>query len=94
MSKIFSVSQNEIIHQVKLSCQIPAVLESIISRKIIAATAQEMGIRVEPSELQHAAEQIRLANRLQKAEHTWHWLQKHHLSLDDFEELVQANQVF
>lgn len=91
MSKIFSISQHEIIHQIKLSCQIPTVLESIISRKIIAATAQEMGIRVEPSELQQTADQIRLANRLQKAENTWHWLQKHHLSLDDFEEIAQSN---
>jgi parvulin-like peptidyl-prolyl isomerase len=91
MTKAFSISQAEIIEQVKLSCQIPTVLESIIFRKIIASAAQEMGIRVETSDLQQAADQIRWVNRLQKAENTWNWLQTHHLSLDDFEVLAQAN---
>jgi parvulin-like peptidyl-prolyl isomerase len=91
MTKIFSVSQDEIIEQVKLACQIPAVLEEIVSRKIIAATAQELGIKIEVSELQQSADQIRLANQLQKAEHTWLWLQRHHLSLDDLEALAQAS---
>jgi hypothetical protein len=77
MLKTFSISQAEIIHQIKLSCQVPTLIEGIIARKIIASTAQELGIKVETEELQQAADRIRLLNRLEKSEDTWSWLQKH-----------------
>jgi hypothetical protein len=91
MLKTFSISQAEIIHQIKLSCQVPILIEGIIARKIIASTAQELGIKVETDELQQAADRIRLLNRLEKSEDTWSWLQKHHLSLDEFEESIYAS---
>jgi parvulin-like peptidyl-prolyl isomerase len=91
MLKTFSISQAEIIHQIKLSCQVPTLIEGIIARKIIASTAQELGIQVETEELQQAADRIRLLNRLEKSEDTWSWLQKHYLSLDEFEESIYAS---
>ncbi|MBN3880811.1 MULTISPECIES: peptidylprolyl isomerase [unclassified Nostoc] len=91
MSEIFAVSQEEIIHQIKLSCQIPTIVETIFSRKIIIDSAQEADIKVETGELQEAADSLRMMNKLENAENTWSWLQKHGLSLDDFEELVYYN---
>ena len=44
MSKLLTVSREEILHQIKLSCQIPSVIEGIATRKILANTAQELGI--------------------------------------------------
>jgi parvulin-like peptidyl-prolyl isomerase len=93
MSKVLTVSREEILHQIKLSCQIPSVIEGIATRKILANTAQELGIKVEPEELQQAADNIRLINNLRRTDDTWLWLQKHSLSLDEFEESVYATVV-
>ncbi|MEA5507506.1 peptidylprolyl isomerase [Halotia wernerae UHCC 0503] len=91
MSEFNVVSPDEIIHQIKLSCQIPTVIENIINRKTITKAAQEAGIKVEIEELQEAADSWRMINKLENAEVTWSWLQKHSLSLDDLEELVYYN---
>ena len=91
MSKILSVSKEEILYEIKISCQLPDLLKAIARRKIIAYASQEADIKVEPEELQQAADNLRLANKLLKAEDTWAWLEKHHLSLDDFEGLAYTN---
>jgi parvulin-like peptidyl-prolyl isomerase len=91
MSQVVKVSPEDILEHIKISCQIPSILEAIATRKIISDAATKAGIQVEPEELQQAADSLRLANRLIKAEDTWEWLEKHHLSLDDFEELAKTN---
>lgn len=93
MSDILCVSPDEIIQQMKLSCQFPTIVDSIITRKIIINVAQEVGIKVETEELQKAADSLRSLNQLESAETTWSWLQKHCLSLDEFEELVYYNVI-
>lgn len=93
MLEVLTISPEEITHQIKLSCQIPSVIEGIAKRKIIAHTASEQGIKVEPSELQQAADNLRLKSNLSSADTTLSWLKKHNLSLDDFEELVYANVI-
>ena len=93
MSDVLTISRDEIIHQVKLSCQIPSVVEQILTRKIVAHEAKAQGIQVEPDELQQAADNLRLINNLRSADATQSWFQKHSLSLDDFEELVQATVI-
>lgn len=93
MSQFLSVSPEEILHQIKLSCQIPSVIEGIATRKIIVATAEELGILVEPEQLQQEADRLRLMNNLLRADDTWLWLQKHSLSLDEFEELAYFNAI-
>jgi parvulin-like peptidyl-prolyl isomerase len=94
MSKKITVSQTDIIQQIKRSCQIPTVIENILTRKIIESKAEEQGIQVETSELQQAAESWRLKNNLLSANATWFWLQKHSLSLDDFEELIYDTVIY
>ncbi|KAF3886536.1 MULTISPECIES: peptidylprolyl isomerase [Nostocales] len=91
MAKTFNFSAEDILHQIKLSCQIPDIIEAMANRKIIADAAAQANIKVEPEELQRSADSLRLANKLVKAEDTWTWLQKHFLSLDDFEELAHIN---
>ncbi|MBH8565132.1 peptidylprolyl isomerase [Nostoc sp. CENA67] len=91
MQNILNISTEDIIYHIKLSCQIPSILEAIATRKIIADTTEKEGIEAETEELQQAADNMRLANKLVKAEDTWAWLEKHHLSLDDFEEIVKTN---
>ena len=91
MKRVISVGREEILQNVKLSCQIPAIVEGIVNTEIIKSAVAEMGVRVELEELQLAADELRLANDLYTIDDTESWLQKNHLSLDDFEELVQIN---
>ena len=93
MSQAITISSEDILHQVKLSCQIPEIVEQIVSRKIVADAAEEVGITVETEELQKAADSLRLISKLNSAEETKVWLQKNGLSLDDFEELVYNNVI-
>ena len=86
-----NISTSDIIHSLKLSCQIPDVVEAIASQSIIAEAAQAAGITVTPEELQQEGDDLRFAKKLVKAKDTWSWLEKHHLSVDEFEELAYNN---
>ncbi|BDI14803.1 hypothetical protein ANSO36C_06050 [Nostoc cf. commune SO-36] len=86
-----TISTSDIIHSLKLSCHIPAVVKAIASQSIIAETAQAAGITVTSEELQQEGDDLRLAKKLVKAKDTWAWLEKHHLSVDQFEELAYNN---
>jgi parvulin-like peptidyl-prolyl isomerase len=93
MSKILIISDSDIIHSVKLSYQIPHLIEVIASQKIIAQAAEEAGIKVQEEELQQEGDSLRLAHKLVKAKDTWTWLENHHISIKEFEELVYSKVV-
>ena len=57
----------------------------------IASEAQKIGIKVELEELQQAADNLRLINNLRRADETLAWLQKHCLSVDEFEEVAHIS---
>lgn len=86
-----TISSSDIIHSLKLSCQIPNVVEAIASQSIIAEAAQEAGITVTPEEVQEQGDELRFAKKLVKAKDTWTWLEKHHLSVNEFDELAYNN---
>lgn len=88
MSNLLSISPTEVIHHLKMSCQIPDVIEGIATRKIIADTASEAGITVEEEELQQEGDRLRFAKKLVKAADTFAWLKAQYLSVEEFEELV------
>lgn len=85
-----TITPTQILQQVKFSGQIPTLLEGIATRQVVETAAQEAGIQVSVEELQQAADALRLANNLHRSEDTWAWLQQQGLSLDEFEEIVQA----
>ncbi|MFK0734251.1 MAG: peptidylprolyl isomerase [Gloeotrichia echinulata GP01] len=91
MPQLLHVTLKDILEYIKLSCQIPSILEAITSRKIISDAAKKAGIKIETEELQQAADNLRLNHQLIKAEDTWTWLEKHHISLDDLEEIAASN---
>ena len=91
MSKSLTIFREDVIQHIKLSCQIPGVVEAIAFQKMITKAAQEAGITVTAEELQQEGDRLRVAKKLVKAQDTWAWLKKHHLSLDDFEELAHSN---
>jgi parvulin-like peptidyl-prolyl isomerase len=88
MSKTIAISSENIIHQVKLSCQMPAIVKNIVNRQIIEEAAEDLKITVETEELQQAANDFRLKNNLLGSKATISWLQRHYLSLDEFEEML------
>ena len=94
MLQAITITEQDIIQQVKLSCQIPTLVEAIITRKVITDAAAEAGIKVETEELQQAADQLRLMSKLNNADETFAWLKQHSLSVDDFEDLVYNNTIF
>ena len=94
MSQPITITNEDILAQVKLSCKIPEFIEGIVTRKVIANAAAEAGIKVETEELQKAADQIRLMNKLNSADDTWAWLEKHGLSLEEFEEIIYSTVTF
>jgi hypothetical protein len=88
MLKTITVTPQEIIHQLKLSCLIPEVISAMLSRKITAEKAHELGIKPASTELQQTADQIRLEGNLISADDTFEWLKTNCLSADNFEEMV------
>ncbi len=91
MLNTITITNQDILHIVKQYCQIPELIEKIVTRKIIEHSVSEMGIKAETEELQQAADNFRLMNQLKSSQDTWKWLGKYALSLDNFEELVYSN---
>ncbi|MEH2296941.1 peptidylprolyl isomerase [Nostoc sp.] len=94
MLQTITITNEDILSQVKLSCKMPELVEGIVTRKIIENAANEAGIKVETEELQKAADQMRLMNKLISADDTWVWLEKHSLSIDDYEEIVYSTVIY
>lgn len=88
MSQLLTITQQDILQQIKLSGKVPEIIEGILSHKVITEAAAEAGIKVTPDELQKAADEFRLTNQLHNAKETWEWLTKQSLSLDDFEAII------
>lgn len=83
-----TITKEDIWHQVKLSGQMPELVEEIVTRKVIKDAVDQAGITIELEELQKVADQMRLMNNLRSADETWAWLEQRGMSLDDFEEVV------
>jgi len=88
MSQSVAITAEDILKQVKLSLKTSELIEAIITHKVIANTAEEVGIKLEAEELQEMADKYRKMYKLLSEEDTWAWMKKNHLSLDDFEEFV------
>ncbi|HIK04344.1 MAG TPA: peptidylprolyl isomerase [Trichormus sp. M33_DOE_039] len=91
MSQTITITSEDIINQIKISCKTSELIEDILSSKIIQNAAEQAGITVSDQELQQAADQMRLSQNLKNADDTWEWLNKNYLSLEDFEKLVYKN---
>ncbi|MBW4509296.1 MAG: peptidylprolyl isomerase [Scytonematopsis contorta HA4267-MV1] len=91
MSQPINITNEDILTQIKISCQTPEIIQEILTRKVIAHTAAEAGIKIENEELQRAADKFRLMNNLESVDATWSWLKKHQMSLTDFEEVVYSS---
>lgn len=89
MSNLFTITQTDIVEQIKLSLFFPLVLREALVRKTIQHTSAEMNITAEPEALQGAADTLRRSIGLLKESDTYSWFQNQQLSVDDFEEMVR-----
>ncbi|MUH00271.1 peptidylprolyl isomerase [Scytonema sp. UIC 10036] len=83
-----TITSEDIIQQLKLSCKIPEILKEIVTRKVVEEAVKEAAIEVTDEALQKSADAFRLINKLTSAEETWLWLQIHGLSVEDFEQIA------
>lgn len=86
-----TINGNDILHHIKCACKIPDLVEEIAKKKIIIDKAEELKIKIDRNDLQKTADIFRVMNGMKTAKDTWLWLEKHCLSLDDFEETVAVN---
>ena len=83
-----TINKDDILDQIKISYKVPEVMEQIITRKVIEQEAERLGITIETTELQAAADDFRKKNRLISVKVTQKWLDIHQLSLDEFEKNI------
>ncbi|MEM9816469.1 MAG: peptidylprolyl isomerase [Cyanobacteria bacterium P01_D01_bin.6] len=88
------ITPEDLFHHIKILAQIPALEEAIATRQIIQSTAHALDIQVTPEDLQKAADQFRYSHQLQSTQATFDWLEKHQLTVDDFEEMIHNNVLF
>lgn len=88
MSQTITITEKDIFQEVKLTCQIPTLVESITKRIVVANAAAAAKITITTEELQKAADDVRLSSKLNDAEETFAWLKSNYLSVDDFEEMI------
>lgn len=93
MTEQLNISTSDIIHKLKLSCQIPEIVEAIATQAVINQAASVARIEVTEAELQEEGDKLRLEKKLATAKDTWGWLNRNHLSVQDFEELVRNNLI-
>ena len=93
MNSTIQIGCKDILKYLKISCQLPKILEGVITNKIIQDKAKELDISLKLEELQQAADNFRRERQLYSIEDTQSWLQRHYLSLNDFDNLVEFQSI-
>ena len=89
ISEIAVISAAEIVQHLKLTRQMPRILARVVNQKIIEHTATKHKIKLSEQELQTAADRFRYEKELISSTATVNWLEKYHLSVTEFEQLIQ-----
>ena len=82
------IKEKDLIYEAKIAGKIPGLVQGIRRRTIIAAQIKKAEIEPTSAELQQAANQFRIVNKLETIEATKKWLEDGNFSLDDFEYMV------
>jgi parvulin-like peptidyl-prolyl isomerase len=83
------INDKDILEQVKLSLQLPGIIEQILMRRIVQSEAESANITVDKIELQKASDDFRERNKLLRAENTKTWLGINRISIDEYEEIIR-----
>ncbi len=88
MSQSITLTLNDIFQQAKYTLQMPRLVRQAIEHQIILHAAEQAGLVIATAELQQTADELRVTHQLLSARDTLHWLEKHHLTIEDFEDLA------
>jgi hypothetical protein len=93
MPQSITVTLNDIFQQAKYTFQLPALIQQAIDRQIILVAVEQAGLVIATDELQQAADALRVTHQLLSARDTLDWLEKHQLSVEDFEDLAYTQLI-
>jgi parvulin-like peptidyl-prolyl isomerase len=91
MTRTIKITKEDIINQVKLSCQLPQIINQIIDRRLVTDAISKLKITIDDEELQIAADRFREFNHLQTAQATMLWLQENSLTIEDLEQIAESS---
>lgn len=60
MNKSIEINREDIFEHLKISCQLPTILEGVVTCKVIEQKAAEIGITANTEDIQQAADNFRL----------------------------------
>jgi parvulin-like peptidyl-prolyl isomerase len=93
MPQSITITTAQLLQQAKYRLELPTLVEQVLHRQIILQTVEREGIVVSTEELQTAADQLRVTHQLLTARHTLDWLERHRLSIEDFEDLAYTQLI-
>ncbi len=65
------------------------LIDQTIQQRLVTIAAQQLGIEVSLEELQNSADRLRVQHQLLTTQSTLAWLERHQLSIEDFEDIAQ-----
>lgn len=85
------VAVAEVVDYLRVTGRFSSALRDVIERKIAAAAAKKMKLRVTTPQLQKASDAFRVMHNLNKASDTSRWLEENGISLDVLEDYLETN---
>ena len=92
-AEIGAITTTDLLQHLKLSRQMPRVLTGAIDQKIIDRAVEQNNVVFSEQELQAAADSFRYENQLISSAATLNWLNKYHLSVTEFEKLIENSLI-
>jgi parvulin-like peptidyl-prolyl isomerase len=83
-----TISSEQFIKILKLTNELPELLENLIKDKVTVHEAKKRGITVSTEEVQKAVDEYRRYAGLHRAKDTQEWLDEQGLNLDEFEDFM------
>ena len=83
-------SLRDVLRSWKIAGRLEGLLRQVVEEKLIADAAQRENVSISDAELQAGADAFRQTHGLHLAEKTHAWLRAHRLTVEDFQERIQA----
>jgi hypothetical protein len=89
MSESITIHLSDIWQQAKCQLFARQLIDQTIQQRLVTIAAQQRGIAVSLEELQASADRLRMQHQLLTTQSTLAWLERHQLSIEDFEDIAQ-----
>ncbi len=89
--KLLEVNVAEVVDYMRITGQFAPALRDVVERKLAGQAAKKLRLTVSKKELQKAADAFRVVHGLKRASDTHHWLKSNGITMEAFEQHVEAN---